>query len=99
MSNAKPIAAIAQINHWIGVSLFMIAGAPCTPAGGLHSLSLRSGRVGHICRREGRSDTSFPVHAALYAWRIRATRFSASKNVSHTPRWLASVFFPTAVSR
>ena len=33
-----------------------------------------------------------------YAVRIFATRFSATKNVSQTPRWLMSVLRPARVS-
>ena len=47
--------------------------------------------------REGTSYATRPVHT--YACLIRATRFSASKKVSQTLRWLASVFLPAAVTR
>ena len=47
--------------------------------------------------RECASNPCRPIHE-LYACRMRATRFSASKKPSHTVLWLASVFLPAAVT-
>ena len=47
--------------------------------------------------RECASNPCRPIHE-LYACRMRATRFSASKKPSHTLLWLASVFLPAAVT-
>ena len=53
------------------------------------------GLVRGVC--ECASNPWRPIHE-LYACRMRATRFSASKKPSHTLLWLASVFLPAAVT-